>query len=191
MIFETRKLAGALAALLLFVGQTDARPRRSGEVPDRKATVQSRTQTKARPREKNRTEKPAMSAQQQANINKLKQDLGRIKNESEVTQGQKEQLAYDLRNLAEGTQKPSQQSVDKLAHDLSTAMADGNLTKMEQAQLAQDVATVMNSANIPPSEVEAALKSAAAILESSNVDSADAQQIMTDLNAIAQEMGES
>lgn len=191
-------LSIALCTVIVLPITAEARPGRGDRTNQRTKTQQSRarTNTTSQPADgsvkskfQERTQgEHAPSAQQQANIQKLKSDLQLLKSDSQVTQSQKDQMAHDLRNLAEGTQKPSQQSVDKLATDLSDALADGNLTYQEQAMLAQDIASVMNSANIPPEEVQAALNSAQSILESSNVDQSDVQLIMNDLHAIAEEL---
>lgn len=128
------------------------------------------------------------SAQQQANIEKLKTDLQAIRAGSEVTPQQKEQLAQSLKTLAEGTTKPSEASIEQLANDLAAARSDGELSKAEQIKLIQDIQTVLNSANIPMAEVEAAINDAQAILVASGVSKEDAQVIANDLQAIALEL---
>lgn len=132
--------------------------------------------------------KARMSPQQQQNVAKLQQDLAALKSGSEVTQGQKDALTTSLTNLAQGTVKPSQESVSKLSSDLSNAMADGDISKAEQIQLSQDVAVVMNSANVPMAEVQAVIADVESILISSNVDRSDVQTISADLRAIATEL---
>lgn len=130
---------------------------------------------------------PKMSEQQQANLKNLQNDLLGIKADSQVTQEQKDALAYSLMAMADGATKPSQESVDKLASDLSEAMADGTLANREKVALANDVAAVMNSANIPQSEVEAAVSAAQALLTASGISKSDVQVIVNDLKAIGTE----
>ncbi|MBI3271020.1 MAG: hypothetical protein HYZ53_18600 [Planctomycetes bacterium] len=125
-----------------------------------------------------------VSDQQQANLKKLGSDLQALQGDSEVTDAQVQALKSSLRAMADGATKPSQESVNKLATDLSAALDDGSLSTKEQAQLVFDLQTVLNSAHIPPAEVQAAIADAQAILKASNVDSSDVQLIASDLQAI-------
>lgn len=125
-----------------------------------------------------------VSDQQQENLQKLAGDLEGIQADSEVTQDQVKALSSSLQAMSDGATKPSQESVDKLSTDLSSALDDGNLSTMEQAQLTRDMQAVMNSANIPASEVEAAMTDAKTILTASNVDQADVQLVVSDMQAI-------
>lgn len=131
--------------------------------------------------------KPQPTEAQQQNIQKLEDDLNAIKANSQVTEQQKQDLKNSLYALAEGATKPDKATVDKLATDLSSALADGNFSNQEKAQLANDLETVMNSANIPAEEVEAAITSITAILKSSNISKEDVAVIKTDLQNIAAE----
>jgi hypothetical protein len=156
-------------------------PSRSGERNGSKPTAEQAQAARA-------TLKGKMSPQQQQNVTQLQQDLAGLKAGSQVTQSQKDALGQSLTSLAQGTVKPSPESVSQLSSDLSKALADGNLSKQEQIQLSQDIAVVMNSANIPASEVQAVIADVEDILISSNVDKADAQKITSDLQAIATEL---
>jgi hypothetical protein len=129
-----------------------------------------------------------MSETQQQNVGKLKGDGGKLKSESNVTTEQKQKLSVDLKTLAQGTVKPSQESVDSLATSLSGAMSDQTLTTQEKAKVMKDVRAVMNSANIPASELEAVIQDCQSILAASNVDQADVQLIVNDLRAIGTEL---
>lgn len=129
-----------------------------------------------------------MSEQQKKNVQELIVDLQSIANSSTVTQEQVKALGNSLMILAQGTTKPSQQSVDKLAQDLADALSDGGLSKIEIQRLAEDVAAVMDSANIPQAEVQAAIAHAKGVLESSGVDKGDMQEIKYDLEQIAAEL---
>ncbi|MEW5820053.1 MAG: hypothetical protein AB1782_07655 [Cyanobacteriota bacterium] len=130
---------------------------------------------------------PKPSNAQRQNIAKLKTDLDSIKSGSNVTPAQKQQLAQDFMKLAQGSTKPSQGSVDKLASDLSDAISDKNLTAMEKKKLIDDVYAVLNSANVPPQEIQAVIDDARVVLEASGVDQNDVQLIINDLIAIANE----
>jgi Skp family chaperone for outer membrane proteins len=135
-------------------------------------------------RGKNQTKSTKLSANQQENVDKLKDDLSAIKSGSSVTQAQKDALKNSLITLAEGTVKPDKALVQTLAGDLAQALADGNISGQEQINLANDLQKVMNSANIPKDEVTAAIANIQAILESSNISSTDVQTIVNDLKAI-------
>lgn len=129
-----------------------------------------------------------MSEPQKKNVQELIVDLQSIANSSTVTQEQVKALGNSLMILAQGTTKPSQQSVDKLAQDLADALSDGGLSKIEIQRLAEDIAAVMDSANIPQAEVQAAIAHAKGVLESSGVDKGDMQEIKYDLEQIAAEL---
>ena len=131
---------------------------------------------------------PKINEAQQQNINQLLADLKAIKSKSTVTPEQKQQLKKDLLTAAEGTKKPSQESVAKLANDLSAAWANQKLSATEQAYLAKDLNAVMNSASVSPAESQAALNSAQTILKYSGLTKDDAQKINNDLKAIAAEL---
>ena len=176
-------------ALLLGTAPIWARPGRPTTAGQRSAPAagtQSRTSGSAQQARASLQSK--MSPQQQQNLARLQQDLAGLKSGSEVSQAQKDALTASLTTLAQGTVKPSPSSVSKLSGDLSSAMADGDISKAEQVQLTQDVAVVMNSANIPTSEVQAVIGDVQSILLSSNVDKADVQTITSDLQAIADEL---
>jgi hypothetical protein len=128
-----------------------------------------------------------MSDQQKANLQNLQNDLLGIKADSQVTPEQKDALAYSLMAMADGATKPDQTTVDKLASDLSEAMADGTMSNRERVMLANDVASVMNSANIPQSEVDQAVVAAQNILAASGISKNDVQMIVKDLKVIAAE----
>lgn len=175
-----KKLLGICLVAALLGSAAEARPgrgtRTTTTTPTRTGTA--RTQLK----------RPTLSSQQQTNLTKLQQDLAGIKQGSQVTQAQKDQLAHSMMTLAEGTTRPSQETVTKLSSDLSEAMADSKITPKEQAALMQDVTAILNSANIPPEELQAVMDDAQQILISSGVDQADVALIMADLQAIANEV---
>jgi tRNA C32,U32 (ribose-2'-O)-methylase TrmJ len=132
--------------------------------------------------------KPQIPEPQQQNIDKLKSDLQAIQSKSEFTPEQKQKLAASLMTLASGTTKPSTESVQKLANDLSNALDDSNLSNQEIYQLSKDIQTVLNSANVPQQEVQTVINNAKTVLEASNLTKADVQLIIADLQAIAQQL---
>lgn len=135
-------------------------------------------------------EKPTgthLSGQQQGNLTQLKSDLTAIKQGSQVTQQQKDDLKNSLMAMADGATKPDPAAVQKLADDLADAMTDGSLSLAEKHKLAEDAEAVMQSASIPQAEVQQAIADAQAILLASGVDKSDVQTIVHDLQQIATE----
>lgn len=136
------------------------------------------------------SEKPTganLSAQQQQNLQKLQADLQAIKQGSTVTEAQITALKNDLLAMADGATKPDAALVQKLAADVSAALADGKLTNAEKAKLAQDLDAVMDSANIPEAEVQQAISDAQALLAASGITKEEVQTVVKDLQAIATE----
>jgi len=190
-VFATDAMASAQGALIKkkakdFSNQNSANQGVPPAQPARPATppAQAAPQTASPPSPNT----PKMSAAQQQNINQLVTDLKTIISKSLVTPEQKQQLKKDLLAGAEGVKKPSNDSVTKLANDLSTAWADQKLSPTEQTYLAKDINAVLNSANIPPAESQAALNSAQTILKYSGISKDDVQKINNDLKAIAAEL---
>lgn len=128
-----------------------------------------------------------MSETQQQNVDQLKSDAKEIKQGSQVTQEQKDALKNDLMSMAKGASKPDPTLVQKLANDLSQAMADGNITGKEKTQLMKDMESVMNSANISTEQVNKAISDAQTILTASGISKADVQTIANDMKAIVSE----
>lgn len=129
-----------------------------------------------------------MSETQQQNLNQLRADLAGIREGSNVTPEQKNDLKNSLMTLADGATKSSAASVEALSSSLQSALADQTLTNLEKAQLASCVQEVLNSANIPPDEVSAVIEDARAILESADVSEDEIQQVVNDLKSIAAEL---
>jgi hypothetical protein len=180
-IFATDAMASAQGALIKKKAKdfSDQNSANQGVTPPVKpATPSTQAATPPSPNT------PKLSATQQQNINQLVADLKTIKSKSTVTPEQKQRLKQDLQFAAEGTRKPSPESVTKLANDLSTAWPDQKLSPSEQVYLVQNINAVMNSANIPLAESQAALNSAQTILKYSAISKEDAQKIANDLKTI-------
>ncbi|MFO0813931.1 MAG: hypothetical protein U0796_11965 [Gemmatales bacterium] len=138
--------------------------------------------------ESTRMTKRSPDETQQANLDKLKSDLGGLKAGSEVTPEQVSKLKTDLLAMCDNANKPSQESVQQLSQHLSTAVSDKSLSDKEKAQLARDLQAVMTSMNLDKSEVQAVKTDMQNILNASNIDKADVQLIMTDVQAIITEL---
>lgn len=128
--------------------------------------------------------KPALSPTQQQNLAKLKADLQAIHGKSTVTPEQKQAVKNDLIQIFSGASKPSQDSVSKLAADLTAAVADRKITPAEAYKLSQDVAAVLASANISQQSVNQLKADVQALLRATNITQADLQTIQSDVNAI-------
>lgn len=127
------------------------------------------------------------SDSQKAALKQLQADLRKIQQQSEATQEQKESLKKSLAAMADGATKPDPASIDKLAADLSEALADGNLTNAELLRLAQSLQAVLNSANIPQEEIKQTISDAQALLAAKGIEKGDLDKIVADLKQIAQE----
>lgn len=128
-----------------------------------------------------------MSPTQQANVDKLKSDLLAMKDGSNVTQEQKDALKSDLTDMLSGATRPSQESVQTLANDLTSSMADGSLSLKEKATLTNDFQSVLDSANISADEFGAFVTSVQDVLVASGVTKDDVAAIAGDLQAIGAE----
>ena len=125
-----------------------------------------------------------VSDQQQANLQKLSNDLSALQAGSDVTEAQVKALQTSLYAMCDGATKPSQESVNNLGTDLTTALDDGDLSNKEMAQLTHDLEAVLNSAGIPISEFTTVVNNLKAILTSSNIDKTDIEAIAADCKAI-------
>ncbi|MFA6962871.1 MAG: hypothetical protein WC205_19100 [Opitutaceae bacterium] len=146
----------------------------------RKANAQARLE--------NHTQGQNLSAQQQANVQKLQSDLTTIKAGSTVTDTQKQAVKDSLSAIADGAVKPSEESVTALADSLSTALAEQSVSPQEKATIVKNVQAVLTSANISQAEVENLVASTQDLLVASGVTKEDAQTVATDLRAIGTEL---
>ena len=72
-------------------------------------------------------------------------------------------LAADVRTLAEGTTAPSQESVQTLVTTTQAVIADGAITPREAVQISTAANVVLEEANIPPEEIQAVVTDVQAI----------------------------
>ena len=132
-----------------------------------------------------------MTEKQKSNVQKLATDLQSIQEGSDITPAQVEALAKEFMSLAEQANLPSEASVTKLVEDLTAATQDGgDLTMQEQMQLVKDIEAVLNSANLSIEETQDLMEDTKDLLESANIDQSDVKIIITDLQAIAAEIGD-
>lgn len=66
-----------------------------------------------------------------------------------------QQLIADVRTLAEGTVRPSTESVQSLVNTVKSATADGIVTNRERLAITAAAQAVLASANVPVAELQA------------------------------------
>ncbi len=123
---------------------------------------------------------------QKANLASLKTDLQALKADSTVSEAEKQAVKDDLEKiLTSGATRPSKESVEKLASDLSSAAADGEISVDEMMSVATSLSDVLSSANISEEDAKALASSTKTALQSSGVSKDDLQVILNDVKAIA------
>ena len=98
-------------------------------------------------------------------------------------------LATDLMNLAQGTQKPSTATVDKLANDLARAIDGHTFTTAQRGRIAQDIQTVFSGpASMTPARSEAFIVDVPLVLKAGGVESTLTAPVGDDLRAARKEV---
>jgi hypothetical protein len=97
-------------------------------------------------------------------------------------------LAKDMANVAQGANKPTQATLDKLSDHLTTAYAETHLTTPQKTRLAQDIGVLLNSANTPPNQKEAMIKDVESILQSGGASAENASSVAADLKTVTDEV---
>jgi hypothetical protein len=130
---------------------------------------------------------------QQANIDKLAEDLAAIKAGVRVPLDQRAEIQTNVLALAKGTVKPSGQSVTNLVKSLSLALAGSGVGLKEggSAQIARSINVVVNSVNLSPSQVQPVIIAARNALLTGGVPEDDYKPVVTDMNAIVTELHKS
>ncbi len=127
---------------------------------------------------------------QQANIDKLAEDLASIKSGVRVPLDQRSQLLTNILTLAKGSTKPSGQSVTNLVKDLSGALAGSGVAIKEggHAQIAKSINVVVNSSHLTSGQVQPVIIAARNTLLTGGVTEDNYKPVVTDLNAIVTEL---
>ncbi|MDB6016742.1 MAG: hypothetical protein JWR19_1231 [Pedosphaera sp.] len=125
---------------------------------------------------------------QQLNIDKLQTDLVAIPAGSPVTPEQKQRLQADFLLLAKGATKPSKESLTRLTDDLSSALADKNVSVKDHAQLAKNLNIILNNGGLSAPQATTFVTATQGILKAAGVADADLQTIGKDLKAIVTEI---
>ena len=100
----------------------------------------------------------------------------------------KSSLAKDMAGVAQGANKPSQETLSKLSDHLTTAYAETTLKAPQKTRLAQDIGVLLNSANTPPAQKEAMIEDVKSILQTGGASADDAAAVATDLKMVTDEV---
>jgi hypothetical protein len=131
--------------------------------------------------------RPAMTPQQMAMAH-LQADFAAFKPNSPATAEQKQKLARDLMALAQGAQKPAFGRFNKLAEDISAALAQKNLSEGTRSRLLQDLNGAFNPANVQPTQMQDIFSDVQAIFQSNGSTRKEAVAIADDVKAITGEI---
>jgi hypothetical protein len=131
---------------------------------------------------------PSTPLTPQQALAKLQTDLAAVKVNSTVTPAQKQQLARDFTLLAQGSRKPSPAAANKLAEDMSAALAQKSLTEGTRSRLAQNLNAVLNPGNISASQMQEIVSDVQAIFQVSGLPRKDAVAIADSVKAIGAEL---
>lgn len=120
-------------------------------------------------------------------VAKLQSDLASIKTNSVVSSTQKQALIADLNAAAQSAAKPSQDSINKLANDLASALGGRSLSAAEHARLAQNLVLMLNSGSISLARKQEITDDASSLLYNSSSPGA-AANVVADLKLVAMEV---
>lgn len=149
-------------------------------------------QRPAAPANNNAVARPApmttpASAQQQ-HIARLKADLAAVRSAGAVSDQAKKDFANDLIGIANGTHKPSTNSINAIASSLLPALADKKLPITLSDRLVQKLVVLANSHGLSDTRTQEIAAEAEAALTSAGVSTETAAQIGTDLRALASDV---
>ena len=119
---------------------------------------------------------------------KLQLDMAAIKPNSVVTAAQKQQLARDLIALAQGPNKPSMGSVNKLVEDLAAVLSQKSLSEGPRSRLLQDLNAALNPATIKADQMQEIISDVQAIFQTNGSTRKEAVLISEDVKALAGEL---
>ena len=130
---------------------------------------------------------PALQATLQ-NIQNLRTDFAAV---TAVTNGsptpdQRQSLTNDLASAAQGT-KATADAVDKLADDLTAAMAGNGRMRPQEPKLAQYVHAIFNTAQLTPQQEQMIYADTQRMLVNGGVAREDATNLVSDIKAVADE----
>ncbi|MBC8094409.1 MAG: hypothetical protein H7Y43_01230 [Akkermansiaceae bacterium] len=125
---------------------------------------------------------------QQQHIARLKADLADVRSSGNVTEQAKRQFARNLMAVAQGTPRPSTNSLTALANSLLPALADRKIPVSAHDRLVEKLVVVMNSRGLSAARANEITEEARTALANSGVAAEAAAQVATDLQTIATEV---
>lgn len=127
-----------------------------------------------------------LDPQLQQNLDKLKSDLQSVHGKSQVTKEQKQAISKSLTAILAVANKPSQESVQTLANDLTKFLADKKLGAAEVLTLTKDIATLLSSANISQEDALQLKADVQVVLKATNLTQADIKMLQQDIQAVVE-----
>jgi len=128
---------------------------------------------------------PQLTPDQQALLQVIN-DFGTLKDP--VTTDVKTQVAGDLSSLATGSAKPSPITLQKLANDLSAAMAGKTPTVNQRGRMAKDIQSVLSGANVPADQMDDIIADVPYLLKRMGADETAASVVGDDLKTVNAEI---
>jgi hypothetical protein len=97
-------------------------------------------------------------------------------------------LAKDMASVAQGANKPSEATLNKLSDHLTTAYGETTLKAPQKTRLAQDIAVLLNSANTSTAQKEAMIQDVESILQTGGASADNASAVAADLKTVTDEV---
>jgi hypothetical protein len=123
---------------------------------------------------------PDLTPEQQSLLQVIN-DFGTLKDPA--TTDTKTQLTGDLSGLAHSTARPSAITLQKLANDLSAAMAGKTPTVNQRGRMAKDIQSILSGANVPADQMDDIISDVPYILKRMGADDVAASAVGDDLKA--------
>jgi hypothetical protein len=128
---------------------------------------------------------PDLTPEQQSLLQVIN-DFGTLKDPAATDV--KTQLAGDLSGLTHSAAKPSAVTMQKLANDLSSAMAGKTSTVNQRGRMAKDIQTILSGANIPSDQMDDIIADVPYLLKRMGADDTAASVVGDDLKTVNAEV---
>ncbi|HLP76296.1 MAG TPA: hypothetical protein VK327_05195 [Candidatus Paceibacterota bacterium] len=125
---------------------------------------------------------------QQQRVARLKADLAEVRSAGNVTDQVKRNFELDLVAIAQGSHKPSTNSVAALANSLLPALSDRKISAGLNERLMQKLVVLMNCHGLSASRAQEIIEEAKTAMTSCGISTDVAAKIATDLQAIVTEI---
>jgi hypothetical protein len=124
----------------------------------------------------------------QHDVARLRTSIASIKPGAEILSSTVDQLSRELTTTARGPVKPSPEPVNKLALNLTTALADVSLPAANQLQLAEDLQAILSGSTLTPQQSQSLITSVQATLQRAGVERKVAVAVVNELKTISGEI---